>query len=117
MKNECQQPKGREGATEELNTAIKATNLAESLSAIAPAKIAFGSVGVLLTVIKVCFLLLRNDLLRSHHSQDSMVDEPDCVELGLFCTDICRALDRGTNGKQPDELSQPIYGAISQLSV
>jgi len=66
MKNKSQQPKGREGATEELNTAIEATNLAENLSAIAPAKIVFGSVGTLLTVIRVCFLLLCNDLLQAH---------------------------------------------------
>jgi len=46
-----------------------------------------------------------------------MVNEPDCVELGLFCVDICRALDRGTNGKKPDELIQSVYGAINQLSV
>ena len=44
-------------------------------------------------------------------------NELDCVELGLFCADICRALDRGTIGKKPDELSQPAYGAINQLSV
>ena len=66
MKNESQQSKGREGATEELNTAIEATNLAENLSIIAPAKTVFGSVAILLTMIRVCFLLLRNDLLRSH---------------------------------------------------
>ena len=66
MKNESQQSKGREGATEELNTAIEATNLAENLSTIAPAKTVFGSVAILLTMIRVCFLLLCNDLLRSH---------------------------------------------------
>ena len=46
-----------------------------------------------------------------------MVNEPDCVELGLFCADICRVLDQGTNEKKPDELSQSVYGAINQLSV
>jgi len=46
-----------------------------------------------------------------------MVNEPDCVELGLFRVDICRAPDQGTNGKKPDELSQSVYGAINQLSV
>jgi len=66
MKNESQQPKGWEGATEELNAAIEATNLAENLSAIAPAKIVFGSVGILLAVIRVCFPLLCNDLLQAH---------------------------------------------------
>ena len=66
MKAESQQPKGQEGVTEELNTAIEATNLAENLSAIAPAKIVFGSVSTLLTVIRVCFKLLRNNLIQAH---------------------------------------------------
>ena len=46
-----------------------------------------------------------------------MVNEPDYVELGLLCTDVCRALDRGTSGKKTDELGQPVYGAVSQMSV
>ena len=44
-----------------------------------------------------------------------MVAEPDCVELGLSCADICQALDRGMTGKKPDELSQPVYDAIKLL--
>jgi len=66
MKAESQQPKGREGVIEELNTAIEATTLAEKASPIAPAKIVFGSVGILLTQIRVCFLYLCNDLLQAH---------------------------------------------------
>ena len=27
------------------------------------------------------------------------------VELGLLCADICRALDRGMNGKKMDDLN------------
>jgi hypothetical protein len=46
-----------------------------------------------------------------------MVDELGYVELGLFCADICRVLGRGTNGKKPDELSQSVYDAMSQLLV
>jgi hypothetical protein len=45
-----------------------------------------------------------------------MVDELDCVELGLFCADICQALDRGITGKNPSELSQPVYDAINLLT-
>ena len=44
------------------------------------------------------------------------MNELDHVELGLFCADICRALDKATNGKKPDELGQPVYDAINQLS-
>jgi hypothetical protein len=48
--------------------------------------------------------------------QDSMVNELDYVELGLNCADICRALDRGMNGKRLDDLSQSMYEAINQLT-
>ena len=46
-----------------------------------------------------------------------MVDGLDYVELRLFCADICRALDQGTNGKKMDDLSQPVYDAINGLTV
>ena len=45
------------------------------------------------------------------------MNELDYTELGLLCADICRVLDRGTNGKKPGELGQSAYGAIDQLSV
>jgi len=66
MKAGSEQPKGRECAIQELNTAIKATTLAEKASPIAPAKIVFGSVGILLAQIRVCFLHLCNDSLQAH---------------------------------------------------
>jgi len=66
MKTESQRPKGREGTTEELNTAIEATNPAEKVSSIAPAKAVFGSVNALLIQIRVCFLLLCHRLPRAH---------------------------------------------------
>ena len=66
MKTESQGPKGREGTISVLKAAIEAANLAEKTSNIAPAKAAFGSVSTLLTVIRVCFLPLRSDLLQIH---------------------------------------------------
>ena len=48
--------------------------------------------------------------------QDSMVNKTDYVELGLACADVCRALDRGLNGRQIDELSQSVFEAIGQLT-
>jgi len=66
MKAEFQKPEGREGAIERLNTAIEATSLAEKVSPIVPAKIVFGSVGILLALMKVCFLQLCNNLLQAH---------------------------------------------------
>jgi len=37
------------------------------------------------------------------------------VELGLSCADICKALERGMNGKELDDLSQSVCDAIDQL--
>ena len=45
-----------------------------------------------------------------------MINDLDYVELGLFCANICRALDRGMNGKRLDDLSQSVCDAISQLT-
>lgn len=45
-----------------------------------------------------------------------MVKEVDYVELGLHCADICRALDLGVNGKNLEELSQSVCGAMAQLA-
>jgi len=46
-----------------------------------------------------------------------MVNERDYIELGLCCADICRALERGMNGKKLDDLSQSANEAISQLTM
>ena len=56
MSTKSQRPKGREGAVSTLNAAIEAMDLAEKISSITPAKAVFGTVVVLLTLIKVCFL-------------------------------------------------------------
>ena len=46
-----------------------------------------------------------------------MVGELEYVELGLYCANVCRALDRGMNGKKLDELSQSVYDGINQLTL
>ena len=48
--------------------------------------------------------------------QDSMANKADYVELGLACADVCRALDRGMNGKKLDHLSLSVCEAIAQLT-
>jgi len=48
--------------------------------------------------------------------QDSMTNEQEYVELGLSCADICRALDRGLEGKSLGGISRPVCEAISQLT-
>lgn len=49
-----------------LNEAIKAMNLAKELSTITPATAVFCSVIILLTIIRVRFLLLSNNLFQLH---------------------------------------------------
>ena len=84
-----------------------------------PAKAAFGSASVLLAMIRVCFHLPPPSATSYHwltFIQDSMANQQDYVEFGLSCADVCKALDRGLNGKKLDELSQFVLGAIGQLS-
>ena len=45
-----------------------------------------------------------------------MANRSDYVELGLTCAEVCGALDRGMNGRRMDELSQPVFEAIEQLT-
>ena len=48
-----------------MNAAIEALDLTKT-SNIPPAKAVFVSVAILLTTIRVCFLLFPNDLLQAH---------------------------------------------------
>ena len=116
MEVKSQQPKGREGAISALNETIEALYLAKGLSSIAPAKAVFGSINTLLTLIRVCSCPPATIFSRFTPNKNSTVDELDYVELGLFCGDIGRALDRGTNGKKMDDLSQSVYDAINGLT-
>ena len=69
MEAGSQQPKGQESAISALNTAIKALSVAEKTSSVAPAKPVFRSVTILLTLIRVRFLLFCDDLLQAHTQQ------------------------------------------------
>ena len=42
-----------------------------------------------------------------------MVGEPQCVELGLLCADVCQAVDQVTNGKKLNELGQSVRDAMN----
>ena len=48
----------RDGTLSLLNAAIEAMNLAKEVSSATPAKAVFGSVSVILVMIKVCFPLV-----------------------------------------------------------
>jgi len=116
MATESQRPKGRENAVSLLNAAIDTIDLAEKISSITPAKAVFATVSVLLTMIKVSSSSSTMRCSELTRSQESMINALDYVELGLFCADICRALDRGMNGKKLADLNQSVCDAISQLT-
>jgi hypothetical protein len=59
MTTTSQRPNGRENAVSLLNAAIDAMDLAEKISSITPAKAVFGTVSILLAMIKVRFLFFR----------------------------------------------------------
>jgi len=66
MEAKSQRPKGRDSALSSLNVAIDTLNLAKEISSITPAKAAFGTVSILLTMIKVRFLLFCDETLQVH---------------------------------------------------
>jgi len=66
MAEQSKRPKGRDGALLSLNVAIDGLNIAKELSSITPATAVFGSVSILLTMIKVRFLLCCDEVSRIH---------------------------------------------------
>ena len=66
MATKSQRPKGRDAVLSSLGVAIDALNLAKELSSITPAKAVFGSVAILLTMIKVRLLLFYGEMLQAH---------------------------------------------------
>ena len=116
MSSRPQQPKGREDAASALNAAIEVLDLSKDASGIVPAKAVFGSVSVILTMIKVgSFWFLLTDC-RLKCTQDTLANRADYVELGLTCADVCTALDRGLNGKRLNDLNNFVCEAINQLT-
>lgn len=62
-------PKERKGLLASLNVAIGALDLAKQASCISPAKALFGSVIVLLSMIKVCLFLSCGNQLQADASR------------------------------------------------
>ena len=66
MADSSQRPKGRDGVLSSLNAAIDGLNLVKEVSSITPAKAVFGTVAILLTMIRVSFLLFYDGMLQAH---------------------------------------------------
>ena len=63
MTDKSQPPEGQDGVLSTLNVAIDGLNLAKEVANITPAKAAFGSVAILLTMVRVSPLLFRGKVL------------------------------------------------------
>ena len=88
MEAKSQPPKEREGLISALNGFIEALNLAKELSRNTPAKAVFGSVSVLLAMIRVSLLAFQwSNTDSEERAQDTMINKVDYVELGLACAD------------------------------
>ena len=115
MDTRSQHSKRKNDALSSLNAAIEAVDVAKEGSTVIPATDVYDSVSTLLTMIRVRFLLSKvNSGLT--HNQDSMVNKPDYVQLGLTCADLCRALNQGMGGMDLYDLSQSVCEEIDQLS-
>ena len=115
MDIEAQQQERRDNILSSLNAAIEALNVAGGISDIIPVKVVFGTVSVVLTMIRVSFPLVTLTDCKLKRAQDSMINQADYVDLGLACADVCIALDRGLKGKRLGDLNNSVLEAIEQL--
>ena len=46
-----------------------------------------------------------------------MANRIDYIELALACADVCKALERGMNGRRADQFNRSIFEAIEQLTM
>ena len=116
MTDKSQRQNGRGRVLPALNIAIDGLNIAKEATSTTPVNPVFGSVAILLTMIRVSSLVFRDEMLQLTYSQDTMANEQEYVELGLSCADSCKALERGMDGKALNDLSKPVCDAISQLT-
>ena len=98
-----------------LNAIIEISNLAKELSSPTPAKAVFGSVSILLTMIKVRSSSPSVICPVFSSDQDTMANKSDYVDLGLACANVCKALHRGMDGRELEDLGQSVRDAIEQL--
>ena len=117
MATGSKKPKGRDNTLSALTMAIEGLTLVKEVSTITPAKAAFCSVGIILTTIKVRFLVSCSATSpRFTFSQEFMINEDDYVSLGMYFNDICQILNRGTNGKRLEDLNESAREAVKQLT-
>ena len=116
MTDNSQRPEGRGRGVSAVNMAIDDLNIAKEAISTIPVNPVFGSVAVLLTMIRVSSFspVMRHSRLT--HGQDTMANEQDYVDIGLSCADVCKALEREVGGKELDDVSKFVCDVIDQLT-
>ena len=118
METKLQRPKDSDGALPSLNAAINTLDIAKDKTSVKPVKDVFSSAGILLNTIRVSLIPTNVSRLPADVStQDSMIKDADCVELGLTCADVCQVLDRRINGRRQEQISQSALQTIERLKV
>lgn len=111
-----QRSNDQDNLTSALSTAIEGFNLAKEVMNIAPAKAAFGSVSIILTMVRVRCGFPESSLSVLKYIQDSRLNEEDYIKLGIACAEVCIALSRGMNGRRLEDLNRSVSEAIVQLT-
>ena len=111
-----QSPKDQDHWVSALSTAIEGFNLAKEVVNIAPAKVAFGSVAIILAMIRVRSDCPQSFVSTLSQAQDSKLNDEDYIKLGIACADVCIALSRGLKGRHLADLNQSVFEAIAQLT-
>ena len=106
----------QESPLSKLNAVIQDLNQTKETTSVALIKSVHGSVCALLTLVRVGFLPVHASRPLANRRQDSVINRADYVELGLVCANVCKALDRGMNGRQGEDLSGSVSQAIEQLT-
>ncbi|KAF9781673.1 hypothetical protein BJ322DRAFT_1213014 [Thelephora terrestris] len=99
MASTSQRKRGRDDDRSTLDADIQVLNHAMDACHLQPARDAFDSASALLTTIR-----------------DSTANEQDYVDIGRSCVDVCKALERGLQGRRSDKLSPSMLEAIEQLT-
>ena len=116
MTTESPQQEGRDRAPPTLDTFIRILDAAKTACVFPQAQIAIGSTSALLTSIIVSSPLIFHCEFQFAFIQNSTSNKQNYVELGKSCGRVCQALDRGLDGRRPDELTQSALEAIEQLT-
>jgi hypothetical protein len=104
-----QQQKGRDGVLSTLDIFIQALNFAKDSCVIPPAQTAFGSASVLLTMIRACFLSLREDklLTRVYLSRTRWLTIGIISTLGGFALMYAKHSTRNCRGDNQTNSTNP----------